>query len=276
MKINAPISGIQKLIRGKKFVGKSLEREVLDELGFFIVKDGLGKANATRYFKTYQKLTEQGVLKRSKLHSTEVKISHVNDFDDIGTLPKLKSLWTHFFDGKVGLSFKRILCKSESSPAPVFLHQDTCYQYGDTEQYSIFLALTECSGWNGGLKFYPGTHKLGYLGDAGVLNPNVLPEGLPVCSPELESGDLVIMHSATWHFSDAFQNGVERTYLELHILSAESPFSQEVLTGNPISNWSVNYDPVMRKDANFFIRSRSQLIKDQKKEIEQLKSTSNG
>lgn len=275
MKITAPVERIQRLVDEKRYMSTELDREVLDELGFFILKGGLGRANAERYLNTFRELTKEGVLKRSEFHSTEVKISHVDDFDDLGSLPEMESVWPHFFGGKVGASFKRILSKTEASPAPVILHQDICYQYGDTEQYSIFMALTACGLTNGGLKFYPGTHKMGYLGDAGELNPDVLPEGLPVCDSVLEPGDLVIMHSATWHFSDAFISGNERVYIELHVLSGESPFSREILFGEPADGWTVDYDPVMREDANFFVRSRSQSLREARAEAERLKALQN-
>lgn len=254
-------------------MGTKVDPEVLGELGFFLLKGGLGKANADRYQNTFRDLLANGTLKRSAFHSTEIKISHVADFDDIGSLPEMQSVWPHFFDGKVGTSFKRLLSKTEDSPAPVILHQDICYQYGDTEQYSFFMALTDCGHTNGGLKFYPGTHKLGYLGDAGELDPKVLPKGLPVCDPEMEPGDVVIMHSALWHFSDAFISGNERIYIELHVLSAESPFSRETLHGPEGTGWKVEYDPVMREEASFFKRSRSQNLREARAEIERLTST---
>lgn len=276
MKITAPVAEIQRLVDEGAYSQTTFQKDVLDTLGFFVLRAGIGKENAERYLHTYRELSAQGVLKRSEFHSTEVKISHVDHFDDLPKLAELQNVWPHLYGGIVGTSFKRILAKAADSPNPVILHQDICYQYGETEQYSFFMALTECGLTNGGLKFYPGTHKLGYLGDAGTLNPEILPDGLPVCSPVLYPGDVVMMHSSTWHFSDAFVSGNERIYIELHVLDGNSPFSRETIAGTPTNGWKVDYDPVMREDANFFVRSRSQSLNEARAKLAELEELRGG
>jgi hypothetical protein len=260
MKITAPISAIQQLIDRGSYSDTRFQKDTLDALGFFVLRSGISPEKANQYLDTYRELTAQGVLKRSELHSTEIKISHVNDFHDLHTSAGLQHVWPQLFSGTVGASFKRILVKAADSPKPVILHQDIGYQYGETEQYSFFVALTECGMTNGGLKLYPGTHKLGYLGDAGTLNEEILPNDLPVCSPVLFPGDVLIMHSATWHFSDAYVSGNDRVYIELHVLDGNSPFSRETIAGTSTMGWKVDYDPVMREEAAFFKVSRSQSL----------------
>lgn len=260
MKITAPISEIQRLIDKESYSQTTLDKNVLDVLGFFVLRSGISNEQADQYLNTYRELVSQGVLKRSELHSTEVKIGHVDHFDDLYKSEQLKHVWAQLFGGTVGASFKRILVKAADSPKPVILHQDIGYQYGETEQYSFFVALTECGRTNGGLRLYPGTHKLGYLGDAGTLNEEILPRDLPVCSPTLFPGDILIMHAATWHFSDAYVSGNDRVYFELHVLDGNSPFARDTIAGTPTTGWKVAYDPVMREEAAFFKVSRSQSL----------------
>ena len=271
MQITGPTERLNDLIQGKAYEGLELNREILDELGFFVVRNILGSDETNHYYELFKELIANGTIKRSEFHSTEYKIDHVSGFDDLPKKPSFKKLWPNFFSGKVGSNFKRILSKDQDSPAAVILHQDTSYQFGDTEQYSLFTSLTPSSLRNGGLQLYPGTHKLGYLGDAGSLNPSVLPKEIQSCAPNMARGDVLIMHSATWHFSEVFQEGEERVYLEWHILSAESPFSNETLWGDPVQQWQVNFNIVNREESDFFVRSRSMRLKNAIAELEELK-----
>jgi ectoine hydroxylase-related dioxygenase (phytanoyl-CoA dioxygenase family) len=168
----------------------------------------------------------------------------------------------------VGLGFVRLLSKSAESPSAVILHQDISYQYGDNEQYSIFLALSHCHNLNGGLSLYPGTHKMGYLGDAGELDSKVLPSDLFAVCPELNMGDALLMNSNTWHFSEAYTKGQERLMLEAHIIDGQSPYANYPLSGSCDSEWKVEMNPVNREEVSFFKNSRSQRIKQLQSELE--------
>lgn len=271
IQIYAPTERIRELLDGKTYIAETLNKEILDELGFFVLRSAISTERAEHYLQSYKKMLQDGILKRSEFHSTEVKISHVEDFNDLVDQPGLKTVWPNFYGGQVASSFQRIISKYKDSPAPVILHQDTSYQFGDFEQYSLFTALTECDKNNGGLKLYPGTSKLGYLADAGALNAEVLPSDLPICCPKLNPGDILIMHSATWHFSDSYLKGEERIYLEIHIVSSHSPFAQKNIAGaSPTGGWKVEFDLVEREESNFFVQSRSQRLKEALEKLSKL------
>jgi len=158
----------------------------------------------------------------------------------------------------VSLYVQRFVIKDAASRAPVFLHQDYCYDLGMPEKTSIFLPLGPMSPANGGLRFYPGTHRLGYLGDAGELDESVLEPGWPVVAPTLQPGDLALMHECTWHASAPHQSGPDRVVLQMTFQPADDPSSGEVLRGRAADR--VAFGEVGR-DA-FFKRSRSSRLRE--------------
>ena len=52
---------------------------------------------------------------------------------------------------------------------------------------SMFLALSNVDKTNGAMTYYSGTHKFGYLGDAGIINENLLDKDWPKFSVNLKS-----------------------------------------------------------------------------------------
>lgn len=109
----------------------------------------------------------------------------------------------------------RLLVKDARSSGPVFVHNDIGYHIGSAPKLSAFVALSEVNEGNGGLRFWPGTHRYGYLGDVGELNPSVLaPAVQPVC-PTLKRGDAIFMHSALWHDSPARVSGPVRVLADV-------------------------------------------------------------
>ncbi len=260
MKILAPTVKIKKSIDSGLYQGNQLNSQVLDRLGFFVVNRLVETSHCEKLTSLYSDLYSSEAIARSPLHSTEVKIDSNQEFQNVFRKDSFTSLFKHMFDGNVGLGFVRLLSKNADSPAAVILHQDICYQYGDNEQYSLFLALSHCHNLNGGLSLYPGTHKLGYLGDAGELESRVLPADLSAFCPELNAGDVLIMNSNIWHFSQAFKQGEERLMLEAHVLNGKSPYANNALTGSCESDWQVEMNPFNREEVSFFKNSRSQRI----------------
>jgi len=268
MKILAPTVKIKRSIDLDLFKGNRLNKTILDDLGFFVVKGLLEGQHCKELASLYSNLYSSKSIARSPRHSTEVKVDSNQEFENVFKNDSFSSIWKQLFKGNVGLGFVRLLSKSAESPSAVILHQDISYQYGDNEQYSIFLALSHCHNLNGGLSLYPGTHKMGYLGDAGELDSKVLPSDLFAVCPELNMGDALLMNSNTWHFSEAYTEGQERLMLEAHIIDGQSPYANNPLSGSCNSEWKVEMNPVNREEVSFFKNSRSQRIKQLQSELE--------
>ena len=106
---------------------------------------------------------------------------------------------------------------------------------------------------NGGLVLYPGTHHLGFLGDAGEINLDILDSQWPAVAPELEPGDLILMHDCTWHASSPRKSEQERIMVQITYQPASDPSTTKVLRGN--SNTGVSLTNIARED--LFKRSRA-------------------
>ena len=183
--------------------------------------------------------------------------------------PKIVDIVSKVFGPNVGLFKRRFVIKDENYRGDVFLHQDTPYQIGTVEKASVFVALSEAGPRNGGMIYYPGTFRFGYLGNAGEINRNILPSDWPVLHPALEVGDLALMHSMTWHESSAFHEGPDRILTDFIYQDANDPSTIEVVAGE--GGWSPNFLNGKRGE-NFYLslfrRSRTTTITDMKKKSE--------
>ena len=135
------------------------------------------------------------------------------------------------FGENIALYNHRFVIKDKFSPGEVFLHQDFCYHLGMPFKASFFLALSYAGKKNGGMTFFPGTHKYGYLGDAGAINPQAFKETWPEYTPELEPGDFAIMNSLVWHTSGPNEAGIDRILADIIYQPANDPSSKELLRG---------------------------------------------
>jgi ectoine hydroxylase-related dioxygenase (phytanoyl-CoA dioxygenase family) len=161
------------------------------------------------------------------------------------------------FGKNIGLYQKRFVMKNESISHPVMLHQDSGYHVGTFEKASMFLALKPVNEANGGMFFYPGSHLFGYLGDAGGINPKILPSDWPVVTPELQPGDFVLMKSLTWHGSGPYVSGEERVMTDFIYQNASDPSTREVVRGN--SGWEGSF--LTEKRSEIFTACRSSKLR---------------
>ena len=229
---------------------------------------GIGIEKATDYFKKYSKLYNEGSLVKSLNHPTEIRLRNVESFRSIEKDEGLAVLLKSLFEGNIGMDYKRILFKNKDNRNNVVLHQDTGYQIGSGESYSLFIALSQCHTNNGGIQLIPGTHKLGYLGDVGELNRDVLPKELPDFDPQLDVGDILVMNSALWHYSNYNIEGSDRVYVEIHVVPGESPYCQVLLLGEECSQWKVGLNFDEREMDDFFVSSRSNKLKEAYEKLE--------
>jgi len=234
-------------------------------LGVFILKNAISEQTINQYFQSYSKEIANGTFKKTEYHLTEIKIEADNFLTNIVHEPEFLYALSGFFNGNVGSDNIRIVRKDAHNFKAVFLHQDTCYQIGSFERYSFFIALTPVNIENGGLIIFPGTHKFGYLGDAGEISESLLPDNYPQISPNLSIGDILIMHSATWHKSPENTSREERVLLEVHIQHIDEPSTSIEICGIRKSNWRIS------SDCKIFKNSRMQKIKTLYQEIDVLR-----
>ena len=131
----------------------------------------------------------------------------------------------------LALYMQRFVVKDRRSRAPVFLHHDFGYDLGWPEKTAVFVPLTEANAGNGGLTFFPGTHALGYMGDVGEINPEVLEPGWPSVTPSLRPGDIAMMHECTWHSSSTPTTDVDRVLVQITYQPANDPSGVALLRG---------------------------------------------
>jgi len=184
-----------------------------------------------------------------KLPSELLNISHSKHIVDL-----LKPV----FGENIGVYQRRFVVKDTASKGAVILHQDSGYHVGTFEKASMFLALKPVTEKNGAMYLYPGTHNFGYLGDAGSINKDVLPQDWPVISPTLEAGDFMLMSSLTWHGSVPFVEGNERVMTDFIYQPAHDPSTVDTVCGD--KGWHGSFLTESRN--KIFLQCRSSKLRE--------------
>lgn len=177
---------------------------------------------------------------------------------DISRSPHITEKLKPVFGENIGLFHKRFVVKDASSKGAVILHQDSGYHVGSFEKASVFMALKPVSESNGAMYLYPGTHQFGYLGDAGAINKDVLPDNWPVVTPSLEPGDFMLMNSLTWHGSVPFVEGDERVMTDFIYQPASDPSTIETVCGD--GGWNGSFLTEARNE--IFLQCRSSKLRE--------------
>ena len=252
---------IKTLIKANKFFGKNINHKTLNDLGFFVIKNVFALNTMKKYRVNFLKSLDGKKITKTKHHPVEVKIEGKKFFEKIFKDKNLKKIVKGFFKGRVGSDYFRIVKKDHKNSSAVFCHQDTGYQVGSFERYSLFICLTDNNYLNGGMVVYPSTHKFGYLGDAGEISKNITKKYFKTC-PDLKTGDVLVMHSALWHESNINYLKSDRIYLEIHIQNIDDPTTRYNILGkkNKILR------PLFKKD-NIFSNSRVSRIVHFKRKI---------
>jgi hypothetical protein len=116
------------------------------------------------------------------------------------------------------------------------------------------------------MAFYPGTHQLGYLGDAGEIDPDILDSDWPVISPSLEVGDVALMNSLTWHRSGPHVSGPDRVMADIIYQPASDPSGVALLRGE----WRTEIFLKVRSNERLFKRSRTSMLKERQAKLDRL------
>ena len=256
-------------IKQNLYLSQNLDSKILNELGFFVLKNAFKKKILEKYIDKINILIQKKSISKTNSHLVEYKIHEFNFFKKILNEKELKKIVKNFYGGNVGADFFRITKKDALNTSKVFCHQDTGYQIGSFDRYSLFVALTKNNFSNGGLILYPCTHKIGYLGDAGEISKNVTKKFVKI-KTDLNIGDVLIMHSALWHESGVNKRKTDRIYLEIHIQNSEEPTTRYNILGKrkKILNLNLNYKKI-------FSNSRKQRIKNFQKQILNFKTKQN-
>ena len=247
------------------YYNKKLDHKILDDLGFFVIKDAFDQKIVEKYRSKFLKEISKNKLQKTKNHLVEFKIEKFHFFKKIYKELKLKKIVKGFFNGNVGSDFYRIVKKDKNNTKPVFCHQDVGYQLGSFDRYSLFISLTKNNNLNGGLIVYPSTHKFGYLGDVGQISKNTTKKFTKTC-PNLECGDILVMHSSLWHESEINLAKSDRIYFEIHIQKSSEPSTKFIICGKKRKLQSIFFDK-----NKIFSNSRIQRIISLKKKIKAIK-----
>ncbi len=264
MKKNKFTAQVSQDLKDENFIGFKINHKVLNKLGFFVIKKAFKKNTIDEYKFKFINNQKKQIVKKTKNHLVEVKIDKLSFFRKIYKNPQLKKIVKKFYNGNVGSDFLRIVKKDINNTKPVFCHQDTGYQFGSFNRYSLFISLTENNNLNGGMTVYPSTHKFGYLGDVGEISKKITKNFVKIC-PSLESGDVLIMHSSLWHESEKNYKKIDRIYLEVHIQDADEPSTKFVITGKRNNTIKIPFDK-----NKLFSNSRVQRIVKLKNKIKKI------
>ena len=173
------------------------------------------------------------------------------------------------FGPNIGIFKRRVVAKDGSFSGSIFLHQDSGYQRGTMDKLSLFIALTDIKIDSGGLEFWLGTNRFGYLDDAGEISREVLSENWPIHKPTLSIGDAVLMDSRLWHGSNENTSGLPRIMTDFIYQSADCPSSIEVIDKD--GQWGETTSPVLFSSPTLFSRSRVSKINELTAQLQEIK-----
>jgi hypothetical protein len=180
-------------------------------------------------------------------HKLQPLLTLIADYPPI--LAKVRDIW----GPDIAVYNQRFVVKDKHSRGAVMWHQDTGYHQGWPQKCSVFVALSHMEPDNGCLTLAQGSHRYGYMGDAGELDISLLPTHKhPHIVARMLAGDVLIMHSACWHSSPAHVAGVDRILSDIIYQPAS--------------------DCVPDALRNPFLSSRVQSLKRMQEEIDELRT----
>jgi len=252
---------------------KHFSKEIFEQTGIFIIRDAIDQETLNGWSQAWKSLYS------SELANTETinRFNHVSIDQDMPPIlanihkhPALLDIIEQAFGPDLALYNQRFVIKDQYRTGDVFIHSDYPYHFGWPNKASAFIALSHNNEENGSLFFYPGTHQLGYLADAGEINPEVLPAGWPVVSPTVAPGDVVLMNSLTWHGSHPFVSGSDRIFVDIIYQPADDPSGISLLRGN----WQTEIFIDKEMKSKLFKRSRVSRMVEMQKKLDLLESAS--
>ncbi|MBD1152584.1 phytanoyl-CoA dioxygenase family protein [Pelagibacterales bacterium SAG-MED22] len=262
MQKNNFLPKVSNYLKKNHHMASKVDHKILSELGFLVLKNAFKKETIEKYSSNYNLYLRNKKISKTKTHPVEVRVDQLNFFKNFLKESQLKKVVKNFYKGNVGSDYFRIVKKDKINSAPVFCHQDVGYQIGTFDRYSLFICLTNNNSLNGGMVLYPSTHKFGYLADTGEISKKITKNFIKIC-PDLEIGDVLIMHSSLWHESGKNFNMKDRVYLEIHIQDANEPSTKFVIIGKNKNKNKFPFDTGSTGrsiNSNIFSNSRVQRV----------------
>ncbi|MEO7044365.1 MAG: phytanoyl-CoA dioxygenase family protein [Ferruginibacter sp.] len=218
-----------------KMDSASFDKGIFDKTGLFIIRKAIPNDTIQEWKEEWVKFYQDSLAK-----GRNVNVNNPVDLKEalpekLGLIYKneiLLDFAEQVFGKNVALLNHRFVIKDKFSPGEVFLHHDFCYHVGMPNKASFFVPLSYAGKKNGGMSFYLGTHKYGYLGDAGEIDPEQFEEKWPLITPELQPGDFVIMNSLLWHKSGINESGIDRILADIIYQPANDPSGKELVRGD--------------------------------------------
>jgi ectoine hydroxylase-related dioxygenase (phytanoyl-CoA dioxygenase family) len=236
-------------------------KNIFDETGIFILRNLIPQTTIKEWQGEWNSFYTQKL-------STGRNINQANPVALKETLPEklaymyrnenLINIAKQIHGEDIALYNHRFVIKDKFSLEKVFLHNDSCYHLGYLNKCSFFVPLSHSGPLNGGLTFHLGTHKYGYLGDAGEINKDAFDIQGPTITPELYPGDIAIMHSSLWHESGPNISKEDRILADIHYQPANDPTSKELLSGE----WKTDFWYPIDDPTKYFINSRILKLKN--------------
>ncbi len=255
---------------------KFFSNEIFNLFGIFVIRSAFKKEEISFWQNTWNKFYDTNLIGRevNQFNPVELLEEIPNELFEISKHEKILNIMEMIHGENIGLFKTRFVIKdSHSRNHKVPLHDDYSYQIGWPNKTSVFLAINHANEDNGGMRFYPGTHKFGYLGDAGEIKKEIICKGWPSLLPSLNPGDFAIMNSSIWHESGPYKHGPDRIITDFIYQSSEDYSTKEIVRGEDIlvkSFMNTGNDGVLIKPSartinlvdNIFLRSRTSKLKE--------------
>jgi ectoine hydroxylase-related dioxygenase (phytanoyl-CoA dioxygenase family) len=243
-----------------KIESTEFDKEVYDATGLFVVRKAIPLDKVKEWKEEWDRFYE-----KSLANGRNVNVNNPVDLkeelpENLANIYKNKTLLDTaelVFGKNVALLNHRFVIKDKFSPGEIFLHHDYCYHIGMPNKASFFVPLSYAGKKNGGLTFYLGTHKYGYLGDAGEIDPDQFNDQWPQYTPELQPGDFIIMNSVLWHKSGVNEAGIDRIVADIIYQPANDPSGKELVRGEWQTDVFIQHSNLI----NYFKTSRVKKIR---------------
>ena len=170
---------------------------------------------------------------------------------------KLINIVSNFFSEKALPRVAEIFFKPAKQGMRSPMHQDNYYWcLKPANALTVWISLTGANEENGGVGYYPGSHKLGILnhvdsfapGSSQMVKPDLLPEKSQIVVPNLNPGDALFHHSLTIHGSDANSSIRDRVgvTLQYQAKSCEIDLEQQQVYLNSLKNQVASREELVR------------------------------
>ena len=244
--------------------------DIYRETGFFVVRNVVPKETVRSWQNAWAEFYAETLSSNRKVDPFNPVHVHEQTPDDLASIhrtPEILDVLEGVYPD-LALFMQRFVIKDAKSRGKVFVHSDFGYDYGWPEKTTTFIPLSPSNERNGGISFYPGTNHLGYMGDVGEVNLNLLDDSWPLVCPSLQPGDIALCHTCTWHFSPPYQSGPDRVLVQATYQPSSDPSSTALLRGEDKARYLMSGIP---RD-KFFARSRSSRLRELQQELDKLKS----